>query len=134
MKRFQFLLLDAGPIIELVELGIWNEFVKRCDVTVCRTVAEEARWASLELEDVRIDLETEEREGRISVVDVELSVVKTFHDKFDASYQAIIHDGEKETLAFLDSASEEWLVCAADKAVFRTLGWLGKAEQGISLE
>jgi len=134
MKKFRFLLLDAGPIIKLFELGIWDEFISRCDVTVCRTVAEEARWASQELEDIRIDLEREEQEGRIRVVDVELSVVKAFYDKFDALYQAVIHDGEKETLAFLDSVSERWLVCAGDKAVFRVLGLLGKAEQGISLE
>ena len=37
-------------------------------------------------------------------------------------------------LAFLYSSSVDWLVCAADGAVFRVLGMLGKSEQGISLE
>ena len=59
MKKFRFLLLDAGPIIKLFELAVWDEFISRCDVTVCRTVAEEARRASQELEDIRIDLERE---------------------------------------------------------------------------
>jgi len=33
-------LLDAGPIIKLFELDIWDAFIEKCDVTVARTVAE----------------------------------------------------------------------------------------------
>jgi hypothetical protein len=65
---------------------------------------------------------------------MELSVAKTFYDKFDMQYKAIIHSGEKETLAFLCNSSENWLVCSADGAVFRVVGLLGRIEQGISLE
>lgn len=134
MKKFRFLLLDAGPIIKLFELGIWNAFIAKCDVTVCRTVAEEAKWASRDIKDIRIDLEGDECDGRIHVVDVGLTIAKAFYDRFDLSYQAVLHDGEKETLAFLCNSEEEWLVCAADKAVFKTLGTIGKSERGISLE
>jgi len=45
-----------------------------------------------------------------------------------------IHAGEDETLAFLLNSAETWKVCAADKAVFRVLGFLDMAEQGVSLE
>lgn len=131
MKKFQFLLLDAGPIIKLFELDLWGEFVSRCDVTVCRTVAEEAKWASQEFEDVRIDLGQDER---IQMVDAPLSVIQAFHSRFDASYKAIIHDGEKETLAFLSNSSQPWRLCSSDAAVFRVLGLLGNGERGISLE
>lgn len=134
MKKFRFLLLDAGPIIKLFELGIWDQFIARCDVTVCRTVVDEAKWASQEFTDIRIDLDSDEREDRIRVEDIELSVAKRFHGRFDSSYRTIIHDGEKETLAFLCNSSEEWFVCTADGGVFRTLGLLGRAEQGVSLE
>jgi hypothetical protein len=134
MKKFQFLLLDTGPIIKLFELGIWDAFIAKCDVTVCRTIVDEAKWASHDIEDVRIDLEGDERDGRIQVVDVELAVAKAFYDKFDLSYQAVLHDGEKETLAFLCDSAGEWLVCAADKAVFKILGAIGKSERGVSLE
>jgi hypothetical protein len=134
MKKFQFLLLDTGPIIKLFELGIWDAFIAKCDVTVCRTIVDEAKWASRDIEDVRIDLEGDERDGRIHIVDVELAVAKAFYDKFDLSYQAVLHDGEKETLAFLCGSTEEWLVCAADKAVFKILGAIGKSERGVSLE
>jgi len=40
----------------------------------------------------------------------------------------------KLTLAFLFSQDGSWKVCAADKAVYRVLGYLGRGEQGISLE
>ena len=54
MKKIQFLLLDAGPIIKLFELGVWDAFIKNCDVTVCRIVANEAKYASQEYEDIRM--------------------------------------------------------------------------------
>ncbi len=134
MKKFQFLLLDAGPIIKLFELGIWDTFIKKCDVTISRIVADEAKWASQEFQDISIDLEHYDEQNLIKIIDVEFSVVKTFYDKFKLLYKTDIHDGEKETLAFLCDSSEKWLVCSADGVVFRVLGLLGKDSQGISLE
>ena len=101
MKRFSFLLLDAGPIIKLFELGIWDKFIKKCDVTISHTVADEAKYASLEFEDIHIDLESYEQQNLIKIVDVELSVIKTFHDKLNRLYKDAVHDGEEATLAFL---------------------------------
>jgi hypothetical protein len=60
--------------------------------------------------------------------------VRTFYDKFNIQYKADIHTGEKETLAFLCSRTENWQLCSADGAVFRVLAILGRAQQGISLE
>ncbi len=133
-KKYQFLLLDAGPIIKLFELDIWNIFIQRCDVTVSKIVANEAKYVSQELQDIRIDLVPYEEKGLIQVIETELSVVKAFQDKLPQSNAYIVHDGEKETLAILANSSEDWKVCAADKAVFSVLGYLGKTEQGVSLE
>ena len=83
MKRFQFLLLDTGPIIKLFELGIWDEFITKCDVTISRIVAEQAQYASQEFEDICINLGSYEEKNLIKIVDVELSKVKAFHEKFD---------------------------------------------------
>jgi len=132
MKKFQFLLLDAGPIIKLFELGIWDEFIKRCNVSISQTVANEARWASQELEDIRIDIET--YKNKINIFDIEPSLAKSFLDKFNESYKAEIHAGEKETLAFLCDSPEQYLLCSGDKAVYKVLGLLGRGEQSISLE
>ena len=132
MKKFQFLLLDAGPIIKLFELGIWDAFIEKCDVTISKIVADEAKWASQEFQDIRIDLEP--YEAIIKVIDLEPAIVKSFYEKFNLRYKAGIHDGEKETLAFLCESPENWSVCSADAAVFMVLGLLGKGNQGISLQ
>jgi len=132
MKKFQFLLLDAGPIIKLFELNLWERFIEMCDVAISRIVVDQAKYASQEFEDVRVDLEPYEKQIRI--FDSDLSEVKTFYDKFNLRYKSDIHPGEKETLAFLCNSSENWRMCSADHVVFKILGLLGKAEQGISLE
>ena len=133
MKKFPFLLLDAGPIIKLFSLGIWDEFIKHCDVNISRIIAEDQ---ALYTEDgtQQIDLKPYEEQGLIQIIDVKPSLVKAFHDRFKPAYKDGIHDGEKETLAFLCQFSEEWLVCSGDKAVFMALGLLRKGDQGISLE
>ncbi len=137
MKRFQFLLLDAGPIIKLFELGLWEKFIEKHDVTVTRTVAEdEVVFAAegYEKEFIDFGLKTYEERGLVKVVDPELSVVNDFFNKFNEEYKQIIHPGEKETLALLCNSDERWVVCAADGAVFQVLGLLGKGDQGVSLE
>jgi hypothetical protein len=134
MKKFPFLLLDAGPIIKLFELNIWDAFIENRNVAISKIVMNQAKWASQEFEDIRIDLEPYEQQGLIKIIDLEPTLVKAFYDKFNLQYKTGIHDGEKETLAFLCDSSENWLVCSADGAVFRVLGLLGKADQGISLQ
>lgn len=134
MKKFQFLLLDAGPIIKLFEIGLWEKFIEQCDVTISQVVANQAKWASQEFEDIHIDLQSYKKQGKIEFIDLEFHVVANFHNKFDLIYQTEIHDGEKETLAFLCHSSDKWFVCASDKVVFKALGALGRGKQGISLE
>jgi len=136
MKKFQFLLLDAGPVIKLFELGIWNQFIARCDVTVCKTVVDEAKWftdpAEGTLQD--IDLKPYEQQGAIHIEDVNASVVGTFFNKFNLTYKAQLDPGENETLAFMDTSREPWRMCSSDAAVFRVLGLLRRADGGVSLE
>jgi len=134
MKKFPFLLLDTGPIIKLFELGFWDAFIHKYDVTICRTVVNEAKWASQEFEDIQINIESYEQQSLIKVKDVDFSVIENFYNRFNIWYREYIHDGEKETLAFLCNSTDDWQICSSDGAVFRTLGLLGKSEQGISLE
>jgi len=65
---------------------------------------------------------------------LDLSLVKTFYDRFDLQYRVEIDDGEKEILAFLCDSDEDWRACSSDHAIFRVLGLLGKADQGVSLQ
>ncbi len=134
MKKYQFLLLDAGPIIKLFELGIWDDFLKHCNVTISQTVASQARCAFTEDGREDIDLSINIKEGSVNIIDLNPSDVKEFYDKHKLPYRRIIHEGEKETLAFLVNSPENWKLCAGEKAVFRVLGLWNKANQGISLE
>ena len=83
MKKFPFLLLDAGPIIKLFELGLWEPFINQCDVTVSQTVVDQAKWASRETQDIRIDLEPYERQGIVTIIDIDVSLAKSFVERFD---------------------------------------------------
>jgi hypothetical protein len=134
MGKFQFLLLDAGPTIKLFQLGIWDKFVERYDVTITSTVAAEAKWASKEYTDIKIDLDA--YRDRVKIIEQETSVASTFYTKLPTAYKddVEVQDGEVHTLAFLCGSPKDWLLCSADHAVFRILGLIGKGEQGISLE
>lgn len=134
MKKFPFLLLDAGPIIKLFELDLWDNFIQQCDVYISKTVADEAIYASKEFEDIRIDLDPYAEKNLIEIFDLNASEVADFYKDFDIQYKSIVHPGEKETLAFLTKSSEDWMLCSADSGVFKVLGLLGRSEQGISLE
>jgi len=136
MKRFPLLLLDAGPIIKLFELGIWDKFLQACDVTVLRVVDNEVKWASQEFEDVRIELAPYEKKGLLRIIDSDTTAVRAFYSKFSRAYKDLIEpdDGEVATLEFLLASSQTWALCSTDGPVFRLMGFLGRGEQGISLE
>jgi hypothetical protein len=133
MKRFRFLLLDTGPIIKLFQLGIWDKFVERYEVTITSIVASEAKWASQAYEDIKIDLSSYKE---VKIIEPEPSVASAFYTKLPTAYKndVEVQDGEVQTLAFLCGSSGDWLLCSADHVVFRILGLLRKGEQGISLE
>ena len=135
MKKFPLLLLDAGPIIKLFELNLWDKFLQYCDVTVSRTVIPELKWASQKLEDVRIDIVPYEGKG-LRIIDHESVAVAFFYAKLNPLYKDLIEpdDGEVATLEYLISSPEKWILCTADGPVFRLMGSLRRGEQGISLE
>ena len=135
MKKFQFLLLDTGPVIKLFELGIWDEVVNHCKITVTKIIAEdEALFSRGENEDTSIDLNQYMENGLINIIDFDTAIAKSFLGKFDLLYKGDMHPGELQALALLDSSDKYWTLCSADAGVFKVLGVLGRAEQGISLE
>jgi hypothetical protein len=136
MKKLQFLLLDAGPIIKLFELGIWKTFIEKYEVTITRTVVEQCIYTSQSegLEYIDFPFEQAAEKGLIKIVDVSPSEVKSFDDKFKITPKYLMHPGEDETLAYFLKTTGDYAVCAADKVVFIILGLIGKGEQGISLE
>ena len=135
MKKLKLLLLDAGPIIALYRLNLWEQIIERCEISITRTIAEaEALYSPGEYEDIKIDLKPFHEKGQINIIDCDYSIVRDFLEKFDNSYQQNIHPRELESLAFMDSSNDSWTLCSADASVFKVLGILGRTEQGISLE
>jgi hypothetical protein len=136
MRKFQFLLLDAGPIIKLFELGIWDKFIKRYDVTIARTVVEQSIYkGEAESPDfIEYSFEEVAEQGLFRIIEVAPSRVKEFIDKFDISSKYAFDAGEDETLAYWFFEGKEHQVCSSDQAVFNILGYLGKGELGLSLQ
>ena len=136
MPKFPFLLLDADVIIAAHEFGVWDKLVERCSITITRTVVEdEVRyWTDDKGMCHVIDLDKHIQEGKISCVDVPLSLVDKFCKKFGPAYLDQMDPGEAESLAFLYYSDEEWRIASGDGIVFRSLGCLALSEHGISLE
>ncbi len=136
MPKFRLLLLDANVIIYAHELGIWHLLTDHCEITITRTVAEQEVYYWRDQNDVRheIDLAADIRDGRIHCIEVTLSQIDAFRNKFGPVYLDAMDPGETESLAFLISSTEPWRICSSDAIVFRVLGSLGRAEQGISFE
>jgi len=127
MKKFPFLLLDAGPIIKLFE---------RCDVTIARTVVEEAvhigQCSSLDYIDFPFEKAAEQ--GSIKIIDMDLRAIQSFLRDSTIGIKYAIDPGEAETLTFLVNSTEDFILCSADGPVFSAMGFLDMAESGISLE
>lgn len=136
MPKFPHLLLDANIIICAHEFDIWPQLTENCTITTTRTVAnQEARfWRDQKGKDHRIDLNEYIQKGKINLVDVPLAQFAVFRKMFGPTYLDRMDTGEAELLAFLYHSGKSWFICSADGIVFKTLGCLGLAKQGISLE
>jgi hypothetical protein len=134
MKKFQLLMLDAGPVIGLFEMGLWDKFIEKCDVIIGRTVVREAQYARREIADVRIDIQPYESEGKITVIDLDTVDVQRFRANYLNKCNYRIDDGEMELLGGLFSSEKPYKLCTADGPVFQILARYNKSEQGISLE
>jgi hypothetical protein len=135
MPKFQFLLLDAGIIIGAHELGVWDQLIHQCRITVTRTVKEEADfWYDEHNVGHEIDLNRDVEAENIKCIDVPLSQVNNFCNEFGPTYLDRMDPGEAESLTHLFYSKEEWQIASADSHVFKVLGFLGLGERGISLE
>lgn len=137
MPRLKLLILDAGVVICLHELGLWSKVAAGCDLYLSRIVAQkEVLFQKSERDEYGydIDLSPMITAGVITVFDVSVSDIKTFRDQFDLLYLGDLDDGEAESLAYLVRQSPEFLISSGDAIVYRVLGNLNRGEQGISLE
>jgi len=135
MPKPKLLLLDANIIILAHELGVWDQLVEKCSITITETVYEEALfWDDADGERHDITLGPGIENGKIECVDVARSVLDTFLSQFGPVYLDKLDPGEADSLALLTSSSDRWTICSADAIVFRVLGCLSLGEQGLSFE
>ena len=135
MKRFSLLLLDTGIVIELFQLNIWDGFVAQCDVHLARTVVQESKYWEDDLGQKHpIDLSRYERDGLITVHDIDVSELDVLTSAFGPDILTKLDPGEAESLAILCNSKERFLVSSADGITYRVLGALKCSDQGISLE
>ncbi|MCF7973059.1 MAG: hypothetical protein K9N55_04535 [Phycisphaerae bacterium] len=134
-QKLNLLLLDADVIIFAHELGIWEQLIDACQISVTEIIISEATmWFDENDEQHAIDLSPLITAGKIQAVSVSLSQVINFRKRFNLVYLDGMHDGETEPLALLDSSDEKWKFCSGDAISFKVLGCLDKGNQGISLE
>ena len=135
MKKFNLLLLDANVVIYLFKLHIWNDFIKRCDVQLARSVIKEARfYEDDDGEQQHFDLNEYVKSSEVNAFEISLSELDGFLSRFDATYFDKLDPGETESLAHLLLSQQTCRICSADAIVFRVLGNLKQSHAGISLE
>lgn len=135
MAKFRFLLLDANIIIAAHEMRIWSQLVEKCELTIVRTVVEEAKyWEDNDGTQYAIDLSNDIKTGKVKYADVPLACVADFKQQFDSVYFDKLDPGEVESLTFMITSKEQWVMSSSDGIVFKVLGRLARGHQGISFE
>ena len=137
MPPFQLLLLDANVIIKAHELGIWEQLINRCHITISRSVAEDEAnyWEDSQGIRYNIDLAKDIQAGRVNCENVSIAKISEFRELFDLSYLDRMDPGETESLAILYfKADEHWMIASSDAIVFKILGNIKLGDRGISLE
>jgi hypothetical protein len=137
-SRPHCLILDAGPIIGLHELGAWAPFLERYEVVIPQLVLDdEALFHSKDAAtglSQPIDLASDVRAGRVVVGSAGLAVFSRVASRFTDALE--LHDGELEALALLtqDDIYVEHVFCSADGAAIEGACMLGLTERCASLE
>jgi len=129
-------LLDAGPVIRLHELGLWDSVVERAELVVPGIIARrEAHFWTAPDGPRRIDLDSAKNHDAIRIIDVNAAHLVATQTLFDASIRDSVDPGELEALTILrtwDGPRPRF--CTADRLATLALCLLGLAETAVSLE
>jgi hypothetical protein len=138
---------DTDVIIDLHKLGVWDAFVKAYQVHIAEYVltdealfyvAKRTRLSS-EPEDYYeekrpIDLSNEIESGEVIIVDPSASEMYRIEAEAKRFAAPDIDDGEKHTIAVVQSDNSGLVACLKDKAAIEYAGLIGLAERCISIE
>jgi len=132
------LILDAGPVIGLHELGVWHAFLARYEVVLPQSVLEdEALFHSADAASGMrepIDLAAQVTWGQITVASADARDLVTVASRFSAAIE--LHEGELEALALLTQHEEfaDHVFCSADGAAIEAACMVGLSDRCDSLE
>lgn len=127
-------LLDADIIIDLLELGIFDNLVKKAEIMTSETVAGEVISYQQELNRIPIDFKAVYvRTGRVTVWSASLDEINAIRSMLPGLRREGIDLGELESLAVLQKESS-LTFCSCDAAAIRALPFIGCSERGISAE
>jgi len=134
----KFFLLDAGPIIELHRLGMWDKVIDKAEIVVPRVVAErEAEyWVREDNSRHSINVLADAESQRLTVLDCEETELRETFGLFDSAVQQSVDPGELHALTLLrlwqDDPTPSF--CSADKMAIVCLCLLGFSDTAVSLE
>lgn len=132
------MILDAGPVIGLHELGVWDAFVARYEVVLPQSVIDdEALFHSADVDSglsQLIDLKAYVKDGQVIVGSANSSELGAVSSLFTAAIE--LHAGELEALALLTRHAEfaDHAFCSADGAAIQAACMIGLSERCESLE
>ncbi len=134
----KFFLLDAGPIIELHRLGLWDKVLDRAEIVVPRVIAEvEAEyWVREDNSKRPINTLADCKAGRLTVLDCEQAELRRTLELFDRTAQQSVDGGELHALTLLRCWRDESVpaFCSADRMAIVCLCLLGFSEAALSFE
>ena len=133
----RLVLLDADVVIRAFELGIWDKLTAKHEVVLARSVF------SREVRDYRdpasgrrvpIDLGPDMDNGRLKVMDADLSWTAEADDVCCRRLGGLHGHGELESIAIAKHAARDALFCTADGYAIQAMVVIGLREQLISME
>ena len=133
MTRSRLILLDANVVIQLFQLGIWEQIAARCEILLAQTVVDEVQFYETDTERKYVDWEHWKTACSMRIESVPPADVQDYCSKFGTGYYEKLDPGEAEALALLARDTDS-KICSADKIVWRVLGNTNATERGISLE
>jgi hypothetical protein len=130
-------LLDAGPIIGLHELGLWNVVAENVKLITTSYIAaqETLFWDDGEGVGRPILLTNDASQGLVELVDVDASELAATMRRFDPVAASSLQQGELECLTHLLTCDDpDLMICSADAAAIRAVCLLGFHDRAESLE
>ncbi len=134
----KFFLLDAGPVIELHRLALWQAVAERAELIVPAYVAgqETQYWKREDGSRPVIELGSDAAAGSITLADCDAAELLTTMNLFDTAIQQSIDAGELHALVLLRRWTDEESprFCTGDRMATVALCLMGFARRAVALE